>query len=149
VFRTMLPVANVDYRQAKDALPLRIYRVVGRDANGAEKTHYEFHVDLARAPLGEPVPIELGAVVRFTALPRGRLPMVMQVDADLLTAWILFPENHPYRRYQLVTYPVGHDNDAQPLRSRYTIDHPYGRLIGWSVITPRRGSVYDCRWTED
>jgi hypothetical protein len=42
-----------------------------------------------------------------------------------------------------------HQAAAEPLTSRYTIDHPYGRLIGWSVITPRQGTVYECRWTGD
>jgi hypothetical protein len=36
---------------------------------------------------------------------------------------------------------------TEPLTSLYTIDHPYGRLIGWSVIMPRLGSVYECRWS--
>jgi hypothetical protein len=147
VFRTALPVEDVDYRQAKDALPGKVLRVRERAADGAEEIHYEFHVDLSNAPLGEPVPLELAAVVRFKSLPPGRLPLVMQFNADLLTVWILFPDDHPYRRYQLVTYPRGHDTALEPLTSRYTIDHPYGRLIGWSVIMPRLGSVYECRWS--
>jgi len=95
------------------------------------------------------VPFELAAVVRFASLPAGRMPMVMQFDADLLTVWILFPDDHPYKWYQLVTYPRGDAAATEPLTSRYTIDHPYGRLIGWSVITPREGTVYECRWTGD
>jgi len=143
VFRTMLPVAQVDYRQPPDAIPARILRIAGE----AGENHFEIHVDLSRVSPDEPVPLELAAVVRYSALPPGRLPMVMPFDADLLTAWILFPADHPYRRYQLVTYPFGYDDEPKPLKSRYTIDHPYGRLLGWSVITPRQGTVYDCRWT--
>jgi len=149
VFRTMLPVEDVDYRQPKDSVSTQVRRVVVRDPKGVEVPHYEFHVDLAKVSLGEPFPLELGAVVRYASLPRGRLPLVMQFDADLLTAWILFPADHPYHRYQLVTFPLGRDDDPQPLVARYTIDHPFGRLVGWSVITPRRGTVYDCRWVGD
>jgi hypothetical protein len=149
VFRTVLPVEDVDYRQPPGAFPARVRRVRERAADGAEEIHYELHVDLANAPIGEPIALELAAMVRFTSLPPGRLPLVMQFDADLLTVWILFPDDHPYRRYQLVTYPRGHVAAAEPLTSRYTIDHPYGRLIGWSVITPRQGSVYECRWVGD
>jgi hypothetical protein len=29
------------------------------------------------------------------------------------------------------------------------IDHPYGSMIGWSVINPESNSVYECRWTTD
>jgi predicted acylesterase/phospholipase RssA len=149
VFRTALPVEDVDYRMPKDSLPAQVRRVPIRNASGDQELHYEFHVDLSRAPVGTPVAIELTAVVRFKSLPPGRMPLVMQFDSDLLTVWILFPDDHPYHRYQLVTYPRGHDEAAEPLTSRYTIDHPYGRLIGWSVISPRGGSVYECRWTGD
>jgi hypothetical protein len=38
---------------------------------------------------------------------------------------------------------------VEPLEARYTIDHPYGSLIGWSVITPDPQTVYECRWTTD
>jgi len=149
VFRTMLPVQDIEYRQPKDGAPMRVRRVRGGEPGGGPDLHYEIHVDLSRAPVGQPVPFELAAVVRFASLPAGRMPMVMQFDADLLTVWILFPDDHPYKWYQLVTYPRGDAAATEPLTSRYTIDHPYGRLIGWSVITPREGTVYECRWTGD
>ena len=147
VFRTALPVEGVEYRQPNGSIPGRVRRVKERAADGSEESRYEYHVDLSDAPVGEPVSLELAAVVRYTSLPAGRLPLVMQFNADLLTVWILFPDDHPYRRYQLVTYPRGQDAAVEPLTSRYTIDHPYGRLIGWSVIMPKQGSVYECRWT--
>jgi predicted acylesterase/phospholipase RssA len=149
VFRTAIPVEDVDYRQPKDAIPGRVRRVTVRDAAGVEEQQYEFHVDLSRAPIGEPMSLELAAVLRYKSLPAGRLPLVMQFSADLLTVWILFPDEHPYQRYQLVSYPRDHEEQAEPLTSRYTIDHPYGRLIGWSVLAPREGSVFECRWTGD
>jgi predicted acylesterase/phospholipase RssA len=147
VFRTALPVEGVEYRQPNGSISGRVRRVKERAADGSEESRYEYHVDLSDAPVGEPVSLELAAVVRYTSLPAGRLPLVMQFNADLLTVWILFPDDHPYRRYQLVTYPRGQDAAVEPLTSRYTIDHPYGRLIGWSVIMPKQGSVYECRWT--
>lgn len=149
VFRTPLPVEDVEYWQPPSKYPIRVRRVTLHDADGQEAIHYEFHIDLSQAPLGEPIALELAAVARYTSLTAGRMPLVMQFDADLLTVWILFPENHPYRRYELVTYPRGRPEEAAPLISRYTIDHPYGQLIGWSVITPRRNRVFECRWMAD
>jgi hypothetical protein len=140
-------VEGVEYRQPNGSLPGRVRRVKERVADGSEESHYEYHVDLSGAPVGETVSLEVAAVVRYKSLPAGRLPLVMQFNADLLTVWILFPDDHPYHRYQLVTYPRGQDTALEPLTSRYTIDHPYGRLIGWSVIMPRQGSVYECRWS--
>jgi hypothetical protein len=35
------------------------------------------------------------------------------------------------------------------MQARFTIDHPYGSLIGWSVINPELDAVYQCRWTTE
>ena len=82
-------------------------------------------------------------------LARGRIPFDLRYPADLVTIWILFPQDHPYRRYELLRYPEGLPEAAEPLSPRYTIDHPFGTLIGWSVIKPIIGHVYECRWKAD
>jgi hypothetical protein len=110
---------------------------------------YEFHCDLSQAPLDDPITLEITGGARFSSLPPGRMPLVMQFDADLVTVWLLFPEDHPYRRYELVRYPRGDPANVEPLTARYTIDHPYGQLIGWSVIMPRRDTIYESRWTAE
>ncbi len=148
VFRTAFDIEDVDYRQPKSPYPIAVRRVTATPPDAAGGA-YEFHCDLSKAPLDEPITLELGGAVRFSSLPPGRMPMVMQFDADLITVWLLFPEDHPYRRYELVRYPRGAPDAAEPLTSRYTIDHPYGQLIGWSVIMPRRDTVYESRWTTD
>lgn len=148
VFRTALDIEDVDYRQPKSLYPVSVRRVTTAQPGGAP-VRYEFHCDLSKAPLDEPVTLELGSAVRFSSLPPGRMPLVMQFDADLVTVWLLFPENHPYRRYELVRYPRTAPDAVEPLTARYTIDHPYGQLIGWSVIMPRRDTVYESRWTTE
>jgi hypothetical protein len=35
------------------------------------------------------------------------------------------------------------------MHNRFSIDHPYGFLIGWSVVDPEENRVYECRWTYD
>ena len=149
VFRTALAVEDVEYRQPKGRFPTQVRRVTQRDAAGTPTNQYEFHCELSQATLNETIALEMTAVARFSSLPPGRMPVVMQFPAELLTVWLLFPEDHPYRRYELVRYPRGEPDAAEPLTARYTIDHPYGQLIGWSVIAPRQGAVYESRWTSD
>jgi hypothetical protein len=48
-----------------------------------------------------------------------------------------------------VHYPASRNSPPELMQSRYTIDHPYGSLIGWSVINPESNSVYECRWTTE
>ena len=146
VFRTALAIEDVDYRQPKSPYPISV-RLVTAAEPGESPVFYEFHCDLSQAPLDDPITLEITGGVRFSSLPPGRMPFVMQFDADLVTVWLLFPEDHPYRRYELVRYPRGDPADVEPLTARYTIDHPYGQLIGWSVIMPRRDTIYESRWT--
>ena len=73
--------------------------------------------------------------------------MTGQFGSDLLSVWMLFPEDRPYRTYSLVRYLADKSERPQIMDPRNTIDHPYGSLIGWSVVNPQVDSVYECRWT--
>ena len=91
--------------------------------------------------------VEIAALARFPVLMSGRAPFVLQCKTDLLSVWLLFPEERPYRTYSLVRYPADKSAPPQMMDPRNTIDHPYGSLIGWSVVNPQVGTVYECRWT--
>ena len=98
-------------------------------------------------PVGEPVTLELATTLRADILEQGRLAIDLIAPADLMTVWLLFPENRRYHSYRLLQYPEGNEAAAEPLTPRYTIDHPFGELIGFSVINPGQGTVYETRWT--
>lgn len=145
VFRSLLPADDVTFRQPPSQPPLSVTRV----AAAGEPPHLEVHCDLPGVPAGETVPLELTTSFTSDAFARGRIPFDLRYPADLVTIWILFPQDHPYRRYELLLYPEGAPEAAEPMSPRYTIDHPFGTLIGWSVIKPVPGNVYECRWKSD
>ena len=78
-----------------------------------------------------------------------RAPFIVRAKTDLISVWMLFPADRPYRTYSLVRYPLDRSLPPVLMNSRYAIDHPYGSLIGWSVVNPEIGSVYECRWTTE
>jgi predicted acylesterase/phospholipase RssA len=145
VFRSLLPADDVAFRQPPSQPPLSVQRV----ATAGQAAHLEIHCDLPGVPAGETVPLELTTSVHSDVFARGRMPFDLRYPADLITIWMLFPQSHPYRRYELLRYPEGAPEAAEPMAPRYTIDHPFGTLIGWSVIKPTRGTVYECRWQSD
>lgn len=154
VFHSLLPAADIAFRQPASQPPVEIRRVhAGQDAAPNQQDHVkqqdslEIHLDLSGFPAGEPITLELAALVRAPILASGRVPLDLLAPADLLTVWLLFPEQHPYRSYRLLRYPEHDPDAAEPMTPRYSIDHPYGQLIGWSVIKPTQGLVYECRWT--
>jgi hypothetical protein len=153
VFHTSLPLEDVEYRQPPDQPPLTVRRLPFGDGSttghDATQKGYELEFDLSGYPVDAQVTLELAAILQFADLPPGKMPMVLEFETDLLTVWMLFPENHPYRTYRLLRYPKGQPETAEPMSSRYTIDHPYGQLIGWSLISPESETVYECRWTSD
>ena len=149
VLRSYLPITNVEFRHPAYQPPAEVRRVTETDTTGKRHDVYEFHIDLTKVPVETSVTIEIGASMDFAETMPGRIPYFLEQQTELITVWMLFPENHPYRTYKLVRYPIGSDAVPEPVTARYTIDHPYGTLLGWSAINPRAGMVYECRWTGD
>ena len=103
--------------------------------------------DLSNVPIGERVTLQAMTTATVPLSMTGQLPFFVNKRTELLTSWLLFPENLPYSTYKLVRYPVDKSTPPIPMDPRFAIDHPFGSLIGWSVITPKEGMVYECRWT--
>ncbi len=146
-----LPVSpeEIEFRQQGSQIPALITRVTKPyDEYGEERTLYELKYDLTRVPVGESVTLVLEAIVR-TGQPSSRRSLTLRAKSDLVSTWMLFPADRPYRKYSLVRYPRDRSSSPEPMESRYAIDHPYGSLIGWSVVNPDVGMVYECRWTTE
>ena len=139
---------NVEFRQPSPELRGTISRVtesVGQQ--GDSRTVYEFAYDLSQVLPEEPVTIEVELI---GDVPKAvRVPFVMHAKTDLISAWLLFPADRPYRTYSLVSYPRDMSQSPKIMNNRYAIDHPYGSLIGWSVVNPEEDRVYECRWTTE
>jgi hypothetical protein len=102
---------------------------------------------LSEAPPDEPVELVVELIVDYPKAVRA--PFVTHTKTDLISVWLLFPADRPYRTYSLVSYPLDGTESASVMNNRYAIDHPYGFLIGWSVVNPEENRVYECRWTTD
>jgi hypothetical protein len=35
------------------------------------------------------------------------------------------------------------------IETQYTIDHPFGSIIAWSIVNAEVGYVYECQWTTE
>jgi hypothetical protein len=95
----------------------------------------------------EPVSLEVEMRARLVGLI-SRAPFETRVKTYLLTVWMLFPEERLYSKFDLVRYPADRSAAPEVMDARYTIEHPHGSLMGWSVVNPEVGTVYECRWTE-
>jgi hypothetical protein len=142
------PIENVEFRQPNPELQGIISRVATPiKVHGEKQTLYEIEYNLARIPWGEPVTLELELLVNVPKVARAAF--VTRRKTDLVSVWMLFPADRPYRTYDLVCYPNDRSAPPEVMNSRYLIDHPYGSLIGWSVVNPKVGNVYECRWTTE
>ena len=117
------------------------------EERGRSRTLYECEYDLSHLPPEEPVTLDLEFV---GTIPRTvRAPFVTRLDIDLISVWVLFPPDRPYLTYSLVSYPSDRSVPPEVMNARFTIDHPYGSLIGWSVVNPEADHVYERRWTSE
>lgn len=149
--RVMLPfplaVDDVEFRQPPSGPRVTIRKVAEPIQDfGLTKTLYEFEYDLSSVAIGEPVTLELEMLLDVPE-DRSSAQFTTRLNTDLVSMWMLFPEDRPYRTYSLVQYPADRSKAPSVLESRYKIDHPYGSLIGWSVVNPQIGNVYECRWS--
>ncbi len=139
---------DVEFRQPAGGIRGIISRVAERtDENGLSRTIYEFEYDLSQALPEEPMTIEVELIGKVPKTVRA--PFLTHAKTDLISVWLLFPADRPYRTYSLVSYPVDRSLAPRPMANRFAIDHPYGFLIGWSVVNPDPDRVYECRWTSD
>jgi hypothetical protein len=148
VVTLMLPVPtdDIEFRQENSQVRANITRITKPyEEYGDRRTLYELEYDLSRIPVGESTTLELEGLLR-TREPSARAPFVCRTKTDLISVWMLFPADFPYRTYSLVRYPLDRSAPPELMNSRYSIDHPYGSLIGWSVVNPQVGMVYECRW---
>ena len=147
-FRFPSADAEPEFRQPNGELRGVISRVTEPiEVRSQKRTLYEFEYDLSQVPCEEPVTIEAEILVDVPKTVRA--PFVTHMKTDLISVWLLFPEDQPYRTYSLVSYPTDQSEPPRIMNIRYAIDHPYGFLIGWSVVNPEENRVYECRWTTE
>jgi predicted acylesterase/phospholipase RssA len=138
---------DLQIRVPNSTVPRTIWHVGSPiDYHGEPRNLYEVELDLTRVPILEPVSVELEFLVPFPVI-NGRIDFETYAKTDLASLWILFPADRPYRHYSLVHYPASRNSPPELMQARFTIDHPYGSLIGWSVINPECDAVYESRWT--
>ncbi len=147
-FRNTTPLADVECRQRHSLIRGVISKIAGTSADSANETFYEVDYDLSKVPLGEPVVLELETVARFRGWMEGRIPFETRMNMELLIVWMLFPVDRPYRSFDLIRYPSDGSAAPESMDARYTIDHPAGSLMGWSVVDPQVGMIYEVRWSE-
>jgi hypothetical protein len=115
---------------------------------GEKRLLYEVEYDLASVPIGEKVNLEIEMLAQLPAAV-SRARFMTELKTDLVSVWMLFPADRPYRTYNLVRYPADKTKTPEIVATRYTIDHPFGSLIGWSVANPQIDNIYECRWTTE
>jgi hypothetical protein len=140
---------DLQIRVLNSTIPRTVWHVASPfDYHGEPRNLYEVELDLSQVSILEPVSVELEFLVPFPIV-NGRIDFETYARTDLASLWILFPTDRPYRHYSLLHYRADRKSPPEVMQARFTIDHPYGTMIGWSVINPERDAVYECRWTTE
>ncbi len=154
--RYPMQVREARFRATDSLLPRTISHVTTPvKFHGEERNVYEVAFDVGGASGIEPVTLEVEALIPGSATAQslakgeGSHKFATESKTDLVSVWLLFPADSPYRTYSLVRYPADRKSPPEVMESRFTIDHPYGTLIGWSVINPKLDTFYECRWSRE
>lgn len=148
VVKIIRPFDRVDFHCGPETLKPTIGRISPRP--GERDTTWELAFDLSSVPKGRTEDIEIEGTVHDIMAKKGEDENWMRYRAAIPTAeasiWMIFPINRPYTHYSLVRYPVDDPSTFQKVDTSYTIDHPRGSIIAWSIINPEIGYFYECNW---
>ena len=148
VIKIIRPFDRVDFHCGPETLKPAIRRVLPRP--GERDTTWELAFDLSSVPKGRTEDIEIEATVHDIMAKKGEGENWMRYRAAIPTAeasvWMIFPVNRPYTHYSLIRYPEADPSSFQKIDTSYTIDHPRGSIIAWSIINPVVGYFYECQW---
>ena len=145
------PVSSPPLRP--DRLPRRAgeaeARRTPRPARGREaKTTWELEFDLSDVRIGSPTDIEIEATIHDFEARKGERENWLRYSPPATTeqasVWVLFPESRPYKNYRLIRYAATDPSKFQEVETQYTIDHPFGSIIAWSIVNAEVGYVYEC-----
>jgi hypothetical protein len=122
-------------------------QVVRSDLFAGKAEIWQLEFDLTSVPTGKVVELTFEAHFILPAYD-GTTSYSFSTLADtaINNVWILFPESRPYRKYQLVRYEPGKLGEPLVVEPRFHIDHPYGFIIGWSIVNAKKGQIYKCQW---
>ena len=146
-----LPFDRIDFHAGPEKLKPVVRRVPPEAGEG--KTTWELEFDLSGVRTGDATDIEIEAIVHDFEARKGERENWLRYSPPATTeqasVWLLFPESRPYKDYRLVRYATTDPSTFQKIETQYTIDHPYGSIIAWSIVNAEVGYVYECEWTTE
>jgi len=144
-----LPFDRIDFQAGPEKLKPVVRRVPSESGEG--KTTWELAFDMSDVRAGSSVDIEIEAAVHDFEARKGKhenwLRYSPPAATELASVWVLFPESRPYKDYRLIRYAKADPSTFREIEPQYTIDHPYGSVIAWSIVNAEAGCVYECEWT--
>jgi predicted acylesterase/phospholipase RssA len=144
-----LPFDRIDFQAGPEKLSPVVRRRAAEAAGGG--TTWELAFDLSRVRSGSLVDIEIEALIHNFEARKGEQENWLRYSPPAATeqasVWVLFPESRPYKDYRLVRYSAADPSASQEIETQYTIDHPHGSIIAWSIVNAEPGNIYECEWT--
>ncbi len=146
-----LPFDRIDFHAGPEKLKPVVRRVPPEAGKGM--TTWELEFDLSGVRIGSATDIEIEATIHDFEARKGKrenwLRYTPPATTEQASVWMLFPESRPYKDYRLIRYATTDPSTFQEIETQYTIDHPYGSIIAWSIVNAEVGYVYECEWTTE
>ncbi len=146
-----LPFDQIDFHAGPEKLKPVVRR--SRSGAGAGNTTWELEFDLSSVRTGSPTDIEIEATIHDFEARKGKRENWLRYSPPAATeqasVWVLFPESRPYKDYRLIRYAIADPSEHSEIETQYTIDHPYGSIIAWSIANAEPRYVYECEWTTE
>lgn len=142
------PYDQVNFHNVSESAKLKVSKVVGNSK--PDMTKWEVEFDLSRVPVDGVVDLDFEAYF-FTPIAANKLRQTWLrylpvAKTSKAAVWLLFPSNQPYEKYSLTKFKSDAPSVKTLVETDFTVDHPFGDIIGWTVLNPEVDHTYVCEW---
>ena len=115
---------------------------------------WQIKLDFSQVPVGHTTDVIVEAMlpcVSATGARSDREWLRFEVDADpeVATSWILLPELWRNSSPRLVRYENSHPDQQEIVEPTHRVTICDGSVLNWTVVHPKAGFTYTCRWMRD
>ena len=114
------------------------------------KYRWEIDLDFSRTPPGDDLDVLfVGSMPRdsMTDSPdAASFSFSVSTETAITQIWMLMPLDRDHKHFEIVRYPIGKFEQAQPVTPDSQVELPIGSIANFRLLNPEKNYRYECRW---
>lgn len=117
-------------------------------ANG--KYLWEMDLDFSRIPPGDDMDVLFVGSMPTDSMSdstdAGSFSFSISTETSITQIWMLMPLDRGHKHFEIVRYPIGQFEAAEPVSPDSRVELPIGEIANFQLVNPEQNYRYECRW---